>query len=105
MRTVLVLALVNALVWGASILLLPGSHFAWPGSYKFWWFDDVPWAALTLSAIATLAILSPRLKKTYGFKGGSIVILATASFAVLPYVTFSEAAFEQTLHLKKVLPA
>ncbi len=89
MRTVLTLAIINAVVWVAFIALFPGSHFAWPNSYKFWLFDDVPWVVLTVSLVVSLLTGLPRFRNVGGLKLGLIVVEATTLLALLPYAAFS----------------
>jgi hypothetical protein len=89
MPAVLALAVINAVVWGAFIAIAPGSHFAWPGSYKFWWFDDVPWAVQIFSVVVPVLFAALHLKRVSGFKNGSIVVLAATLLAILPYAACS----------------
>ena len=89
MRAVLALAAINVVVWGAFLAIAPGSHFALPGSYKFWWFDDVPWAVLIVSVVVPVLFTTLHFKKFSGFKSGSIVVLAATLLAILPYAACS----------------
>jgi hypothetical protein len=89
MRAVLSLAVINAVVWGAFIAFFPGTHFAWPGSYRFWWFDDVPWAVLIVSVVVPVLLATSHFKKVSGFKSGSIVVLTIILLGILPYAACS----------------
>jgi hypothetical protein len=89
MRIAVTLAVLNTAIWGAFIAILPGTHVAWPGSYKFWWFDDVPWAFLAISIAALfLATVSP-LRRAKVLGGVLITMLTIALAAALPYAAFS----------------
>ena len=89
MRAILALATINSVVWGAFVAFAPGSHFALPGSYNYWWFDDVPWLVLIIAVFVPILLLALRLKGVGGFKSGSIVVLAVTLLAVLPYAACS----------------
>ncbi len=89
MRAVLALAVINAVVWGAFLAIAPGSHFALPRSYKFWWFDDVPWAVLIVSVVVPVLFTTLHFKKVRGVKSGSIVVLAATLLAIFPYAACS----------------
>ena len=41
----------NALVWSLPIVIGLSSHFAPIGANRFWWFDDLPWASVGLTAV------------------------------------------------------
>ncbi len=70
MRVAMTLAVTNVVVWGGFIAFAPGTHFAWPGSYKFWWFDDVPWAFLTAAMITFVILAIFRSRRENGPKNG-----------------------------------
>jgi len=89
MRAVLAFVVINAVVWGAFVAISPGPHFAWPGPYKFWWFDDVPWTVLIVSMVVPVLLATPRFRKVSGFKSGLIVVLTTTLLAILPYAAYS----------------
>ena len=89
MRAVLALATINAVVWAAFVAFAPGSHFALPGSYQYWWFDDIPWFILIVAAFVPILLMALNLKNVGAFKTGSIVVLAVTLLAVLPYAACS----------------
>ncbi len=89
MRTILALSVSNIILWGLFVMVFPGEHFALPGSYEHWWFDDIPWAAMFI-AIAVASLYSIlRLGRIVGFKNGSIFVLGITLLAILPYAAFS----------------
>ena len=90
MRTVLVLAALNAAIWGAFLAVSPGSHYsAWPGSYRSWWFDDIPWAALLVSVVAPVLLTLPRVRLVRWVKWGLVAITTATMIAFLPYAALS----------------
>jgi len=89
MRAIFVLAILNIAVWGAFVAIAPGSHFALPGSYKFWWFDDVPWAVVIASVIVAILLTIPKFRGISGFKKVSVALLVGMLSGILPYVACS----------------
>ena len=83
------LAVINLIVWGALIALLPGTHFAWPGAYKFWWFDDVPWTILTASTIAPVLLKVSPFGSDRRVKMGAAILLTITLVTALPYAACS----------------
>ena len=47
----------NALAWGLPLATNLNAHLTPIGSYPFWWYDDLPLAALALSVIVPLVTL------------------------------------------------
>ncbi len=89
MRVVTILAVLNAAIWCSFLVFFPGSHFAWPGSYKFWWFDDVPWAALLITLIAPVCLIILPAKMGSTLKVGLVGLLIITLATVVPYAAFS----------------
>ncbi len=89
MRVGMTLAVINILAWGAVIAFSPGTHFAWPGSYRFWWFDDVPWASLTAVTIALVMLAIWHFRRNDEHKSGIAILLVITLAAILPYEAFS----------------
>jgi len=89
MRTVLALAFANFVVWGTFLATFPGSHFSWPGSYKFWWFDDLPWAVLAPSVAVPVPLALSRYHAVRWLKVGLIVVTITTLLAFFPYMACS----------------
>jgi hypothetical protein len=89
MRAVLALAALNALSWGTFLAAFPGSHFAWPGSYPFWAYDDAPWVVLAISVVAPLALVASRLRAVPSLIGTAATVTIFTLLAFLPYVACS----------------
>jgi uncharacterized ion transporter superfamily protein YfcC len=89
MRIAMALTVLNIVIWGAFIAFLPGSHFALPGAYRFWWFDDVPWAFLIFAVIALCLLKISPLGSAKVFSRVLIALLAIALATTLPYVALS----------------
>lgn len=88
MRLIVILGAINIMACGLLITLAPGTHFSWPNSYKFWWFDDLPWAALLISIAAVALLAIPNFRTAAGARRIAPV-LAVTLLALLPYVACS----------------
>jgi hypothetical protein len=89
MRKVLVLATINAILWGALVAFAPGSHFARLSSYKFWWFDDAPWASLIVSVIVPVLMTPVHFRNSADFKRAAIIAEVILLLAIMPYLAMS----------------
>jgi hypothetical protein len=86
---VLLLAALNAVVWGAYLAFTPGSHFTPPSSYFGWWFDDLPWTVLFVSGALPALLVVSRLCDIGGLKACLIVSTSISLVAILPYAALS----------------
>ena len=89
MRALLALTTLNVVAWGAFVAIFPGSHFAWPSSYKFWWFDDLPWCVMAAAIMAALLIVGLHLQQIRGVSRVMMAGLTITLLALLPYIALS----------------
>ena len=89
MRLPIALAVLNVTAWGLLLAILPRSHFASPGAYLYWWFDDLPWIIFLGSMFICCLLMIPQLCGSRELKRIITAVAACALFAVLPYIAFS----------------
>ena len=90
MRALYVLVALNALVWSFALSLnsAPG-HFTLIGSYPFWWYDDFPWAALTIAVIVPLFGIATKAWRSTGPRRVMKTTGAILLCAFLPWACMS----------------
>ena len=85
MLALAVLVGLNAVAWGLPLVASPQAHLTPIGSYPFWWYEDLPWAALCVSVGMPLAALPFGAWRATAARRTMTAIAAVSLCAFLPW--------------------
>lgn len=86
-----VLAVLNVIAWGGTMLTRPYARIVLPGSYPYWWYDNIPWIAFALTIVSIVYALGRHANRNAALRGKITTILAVALVGFLPWACVSGA--------------